>query len=106
MRAIVKSFSQSEGPQEHDPVMLDLFDKAGVEKSDLAEARDAGMSWVAILQLILQYGPQFMDVLKLILASRGVQPAPEPQRRSRKRREAVAGDPEAGPEESAAEPVL
>lgn len=57
-------------PHEHEEAVQSLFMTADSEVGHaIQEARAAGVTWPAIIQLLVQYGPQFAAVLQAILAA-------------------------------------
>ena len=57
-------------PHEHEEAVQALFTSGNEEAGGaIKEARAAGMTWPAIIALLVQYGPQFAAVLQAILAA-------------------------------------
>lgn len=102
MNPIVKSLGQREPLHDLDQPMLALFDNAGLDAATVSAARQAGISWVSILQMIVQHGPQALDVLRYLLAvmqSQGANPGSPPTPAfPRRRRSSAAEVPEPAPE--------
>lgn len=97
MNPVLKSMQSHEPPQDHDEAVLGAMAEADVNDGAVADARASGISWVAIFRLIAQHGPRFLEVLKLIMAARGMPftDAEPVVRRPRRRRDPEPDDPTA-----------
>lgn len=62
-------------PCEEDKHLCAAFAAADPEVGDIVtKARALGFSWLAIIQLLIQYGPQFVSILQAIIAALNTTP--------------------------------
>jgi len=76
--------SQEVASTEHEEAMRTAMAGTGVHMATIDAARSLGIGWAQILQMMLQYGPMFINVLQAIInalitpAPPGPSPLPPP----------------------------